>query len=433
MNKTEKITAVNNCCTWAIRFPAIKEATIQQKLETFKDIDSVLIFLKNEKKYWLSRESGGVADKVKKYSVLCNEAIDVIEVAINGIEAPDFLPNIIFNRVLSEAGKHGIRAESSQSRSPAGTMIQQITIEIKTLCSQNTNPDGISYAYKELYIKGRTSEFHYFASMALGQKNVIDCLTTGTQLSSAVRFIGYMQEGHKYPTLQESALEIEKDLLNRLDTLSAELGSRRSEVACFMDESDARLDKTESDVRDKIDKTELDFRKWYEDQVEEIKRLKVTYEEKLHLEEPAEHWKRKAKEQEDRAKKFLAYSALLCLVIVGIAALILGAYVLFSDSGSINFLPYSLLSAGVIAFMLYLIRTTIKIMLSAKHLQIEYEGKSAFTYFYLSLLRGGEKIDEQTRLLIYSTLFGKVDTGLVTQPDSDMGSLTALLALLGNK
>jgi hypothetical protein len=273
-------------------------------------------------------------------------------------------------------------------------------------------------------MKGEAQAFDWFIKMASDISYIGDSIINGdkSRLLAAIRYIGYLNEKTKYPAPYDPVVETEKDLSDRLNIISEELASKRSEISVFMGDANNRLNGTESD-----------FRTWYDNQIEAIENLKKTYEEKLHLEAPEKHWKSKAEEQKKRVRKFLWISMGICAAIVSLAAAIIWTYISISDSGFVDFIPYSLLSAGAIAFMLYIVRTTIKIMVSAEHLQIEYEAKGAFTYFYLSLLQRGEKIDEKTRLLIYSTLFGKVDTGLVKQSESDSDIYAALISLAGGK
>lgn len=80
----------------------------------------------------------------------------------------------------------------------------------------------------------------------------------------------------------------------------------------------------------------------------------------------------------------------------------------------ITLIPKSFVLVAIVSLLVYILRVFIKVANSNNHLSLEYAQKAALTDFYLSLLQyESETINENDKTLIYSTLFSKVDTGLI--------------------
>ena len=79
-----------------------------------------------------------------------------------------------------------------------------------------------------------------------------------------------------------------------------------------------------------------------------------------------------------------------------------------------TFIPRSFILVAFVSLLIYILRTFIKIATSGKHISLEYAQKASQAEFYLSILRNEtDEITQQEKLLIYSALFSKVDTGLI--------------------
>lgn len=179
-----------------------------------------------------------------------------------------------------------------------------------------------------------------------------------------------------------------------------------------------------------------------EDEIEEIKQRYLTrinelenlYAEKLKLEEPSQYWSEKANEYKSSFHRYLGGTIVLSIALLIISSyLVQNLYKSVTEMEKINsFLPISFVTVAIISFLVYILRTCIKLMMSSKHLETEYKQKSMFTYFYLSLLSDEQTSKEITtteKSLIYNNLFANPDTGLIKggQDNSELSSLLALL------
>lgn len=180
-----------------------------------------------------------------------------------------------------------------------------------------------------------------------------------------------------------------------------------------------------------------------EDEIEEIKQRYLTridelenlYAEKLKLEEPSQYWSEKANEYKSSFHRYLGGTVVISIALLIISScLVQKLYESVTEMEKINsFLPISFVTVAIISFLVYILRTCIKLMMSSKHLETEYKQKSMFTYFYLSLLSDKQTSKEITateKSLIYNNLFANPDTGLIKagQDNSELSSLLSLLA-----
>lgn len=179
-----------------------------------------------------------------------------------------------------------------------------------------------------------------------------------------------------------------------------------------------------------------------EDEIEEIKQRYLTridelenlYTEKLKLEKPSQYWFEKANEYKSSFHWYLGGTIVISIALLIISScLVQKLYESVAEMEKINsFLPISFVTVAIISFLVYILRTCIKLMMSSKHLETEYKQKSMFTYFYLSLLsdkQTSKEITETEKSLIYNNLFANPDTGLIKggQDNSELSSLLSLL------
>lgn len=179
-----------------------------------------------------------------------------------------------------------------------------------------------------------------------------------------------------------------------------------------------------------------------EDEIEKIKQKYLTrieeleelYTEKLKLEKPSQYWSEKANEYKNSFHWYLRGTIAISILLLFISScLVQKLYESVTEMEKINsFLPISFVTVAIISFLVYILRTCIKLMMSSKHLETEYKQKSMFTYFYLSLLSDEQTSKEITateKSLIYNNLFANPDTGLIKagQDSSELASLIASL------
>ena len=163
--------------------------------------------------------------------------------------------------------------------------------------------------------------------------------------------------------------------------------------------------------------------------------LENVYSEKLKLEEPVKFWQKKAQEQAKNFYIYAGFTFVFSLFVLG-----LGYYLvklLYEISISVasysDVIPFSFVVIALISFLVYLLRMFIKLMLSSKHLQTEYQQKANFTYFYLSLLNNqstGKQVTEAEKNLIYHNLFSNPDTGLIKGSQDNTDVLNYVAAVI---
>lgn len=228
-----------------------------------------------------------------------------------------------------------------------------------------------------------------------------------------------------------------------------EITKYKQEVSIILDEIDntkINLGQFNELYQKELDDWKTEKEKWYSQKESELQMLKHTYEqraeeleklysEKLKLDEPSKYWETNSIEYHKKFKKYLG-----CTVAIAIGILVLSykliskLYLVAENTKNLQkVFPISFVTIALISFMIYLLRTCIKLMLSSKHLETEYKQKSMFTYFYLSLL-GDEKtsnsITESEKNLIYSNLFSSPETGLVKEGQDNNDILSLLNTLL---
>ena len=98
-----------------------------------------------------------------------------------------------------------------------------------------------------------------------------------------------------------------------------------------------------------------------------------------------------------------------------------------------KYFPKTFLFFGILSLALYILRVVIKIVLSNKHLQLEYEQKAALTRFYQALVHDGRNINENERLIIFNALFSKTESGLIKLSDTPNDIENIIFSILSKK
>ena len=127
---------------------------------------------------------------------------------------------------------------------------------------------------------------------------------------------------------------------------------------------------------------------------------------------------------------------ILSIILVILLAIIIHPQVTFNDKLiTFNVLSKdvpvysSIILLAIISLVIYVLRIFIKMATSSKHLMEEYKQKYTLTYFYLSLVNNGNIDDEKAKNIILTSLFTKVDTGLLKNDNSSDNVITILSQL----
>ncbi|MCY4218954.1 MAG: DUF6161 domain-containing protein [Gammaproteobacteria bacterium] len=165
-------------------------------------------------------------------------------------------------------------------------------------------------------------------------------------------------------------------------------------------------------MKKESEKQYQDFVGRYETRIIELEK---TYEEKLRLEKPAEHWKKAGDRFKNQAK---GWSILLGgILLFGVVLF----SVFFSDWVKGQELPVDIdtvqgmvIFSTLLAVYAFLVRVLSRLTFSAFHLMRDAEEREQLTYVYLSLTK--EKVlDEASRNLILQALFSRSQTGLLSK------------------
>lgn len=163
-----------------------------------------------------------------------------------------------------------------------------------------------------------------------------------------------------------------------------------------------------------------------------IHNLETTYEKKLQLASPVVFMKERCSEYAKSFRLWSLISALLSLLIVIIIVIAVTpaientAKILTIKLFNKELPVYSNIAIlAIITLLAYLVKTTIKIALSARHMEQEYKQKYILTDFLLTLSKD-ISIDNNTKNTIILSLFEKADTGLVKYDTSESSVVSAL-------
>lgn len=270
------------------------------------------------------------------------------------------------------------------------------------------------------------------------------------KISNINQYTSYTRGSSRYKALI-LYLSLETKNVKRVNipsNLTEDIDNIKSEIQLIQDEvSKSKEELSHFNIQYKQElKTWVEEKNsWFkekEDEIEEIKQRYLTrideleklYTEKLKLEKPSQYWSEKAVEYGKSFNRYFKGTIAISIALLIISSfLVQKLYESVAEIEKINsFLPISFVTVAIISFLVYILRTCIKLMMSSKHLETEYKQKSMFTYFYLSLLsdkQTSKEITETEKSLIYNNLFANPDTGLIKagQDNSELSSLLALL------
>ena len=225
--------------------------------------------------------------------------------------------------------------------------------------------------------------------------------------------------------------EVIDPLNNELNELRREMDTQFSELTSLSDRNRKAISEQYNKALSNLSSLKKDTYVWQKIKEEEINKLEKLYEVKLSLEAPEALWKQRAKEIKESARWWVAL-----LIIVSLSLIVAGANLVqklhefpLDKALQLPYISTSFILVAVISFLLYIIRVLIKLILSSNHLAVEYQQKAALTRFYQALKKSGVEIDKDERLIIISSLFGRIDSGLVKADNSSdiEGVLAAIM------
>ena len=228
-------------------------------------------------------------------------------------------------------------------------------------------------------------------------------------------------------------------LKTELSTMEETIPKRKNEVLNYMKSTSDEFDIWKNDFKENINDWRDEIDEWKEKMEKKLIILENTYREKLKLEEPEKLWNEKAKNYGKAYKLWGVFVILLSGAIVYFVNKIITEFYFnsrlnsISDNDVLNYFPKTFLFVGILSLALYVLRVFIKITLSNKHLQLEYEQKAALTRFYQALVYEGQNINENERLIMFNTLFSKTESGLIKLSDTPNDIENMIFSILSKK
>lgn len=228
-------------------------------------------------------------------------------------------------------------------------------------------------------------------------------------------------------------------LKTELSTMEETIPKRKNEVLNYMKSTSDEFDIWKNDFKENINVWRNKVDNWKEEMEQKLTILENTYKEKLKFEAPEKLWNEKAK---NYGKAYIIW--LLITIVLGIGIAFFTAYTIkvfyFNNASNNNlenevfkYFPKTFLFLGILSLALYILRVVIKIVLSNKHLQLEYEQKAALTRFYQALVHDGKNINENERLIIFNALFSKTESGLIKLSDTPNDIENIIFSILSKK
>jgi hypothetical protein len=187
----------------------------------------------------------------------------------------------------------------------------------------------------------------------------------------------------------------------------------------------SEFEKNQNIFKEAQSRVELDVQNTIKTTNELFIKTQKTYEELLRLQAPAKYWEMIKTRYEKRAHLWTIGSIVVAVAIFVIT--ILTVYflpdILYTEKKSIelvnsptinlsSFIRWGILTGLGLSVLIYLLRFFIKMALSAYHMARDAEERYTLTYLYLSLVNEG-KFDSSQTPIVFSSLFSRVDTGLL--------------------
>lgn len=314
-----------------------------------------------------------------------------------------------------------------------------ITIAINAIPSTCEDINDIVYAYENFFSNKDVYETYLSLrdnpnkiTQYLGGNNYNYTLNEGVFLHLAQQLKKYDGDNNKQ---KKKFQNIIAGLTDVNTSYSEAIEENKKDLETYIDEAKNNFDTTINEQIELNNEKRKSINDLFDKKTKEFKDLEEAYEQKLHLKAPIEFWNDKSKEY---AKKSVYW--FVASVFVSGLLMVVGTHLVHmiyfnpanSKSEVITLIPKSFVLVAIVSLLVYILRIFIKVATSNNHLSLEYAQKAALTDFYLSLLQyENESISDGDKTLIYSTLFGKVDTGLIKGSDSN--EIEKLLLTMFNK
>ncbi|MCL2808185.1 MAG: DUF6161 domain-containing protein [Coriobacteriia bacterium] len=419
MIKSERIQLLNEHILWEL------SSTMFGETKTYQTFDGVTNAARTERKHWKNLE--GDSTVLVTFSTAYSELESLLSEIARQVDAsfPDTVQTIVAK--CSESTPIDVTFYRGHRNGISG---RWIIISLKAPRSTELYEGVLKYAYQQLYLKGDEEGFLRLAGLAKGQKTLQGLINNAgnDNIDTVVQFLGIQMREKAFPNQNQF-------VKSRIADLSDEISAAKDQLADLRQEAYELVDNSNQTLRANLETRELEYSQfkmetesWIAAEQGELGGLKNTYEENLRLSAPVKFWEKKA---ESKNKSFRIW---FCITIGISVALLLFVYWLFSmtyvqTTNTINqIIPLSFIIVALIAVLIYAVMTLVKIMMAERHLSTEFEEKAAFTHFYLSLLQNeGVEIRNEERLLIYSAIFARVDTGLIKSTnDPNVGVIDLL-------
>lgn len=402
---------------------------LNNKLTNLLNYDELLTELNKQKNFWERKDKknnfeNGFSYEIEKLITRLKEALPNIDENIlsTNYTLANYFYNINFrNDLISFSNSNG-----------------EILINLNLFAYDESFMSSFSEAYVYCLLNNEKDTLKEVISLYANNTRINNYTSEYRNTPKYKALILYLS----LETKNVKRVNIPSKLTEAIDDINSDIQLIQDEVSKSKEELSNFNIKYKQDLKTWVEEKNLWFKE-KEDEIEEIKQRYLTrideleklYAEKLKLEEPSQYWSEKANEYKSSFHRYLGGT-----VVISIALLIISSYLVqklyesVTEMEKINsFLPISFVTVAIISFLVYILRTCIKLMMSSKHLETEYKQKSMFTYFYLSLLSDKQTSKEITateKSLIYNNLFANPDTGLIKagQDNSELSSLLSLLA-----
>ncbi|MFT9455683.1 MAG: DUF6161 domain-containing protein [Liquorilactobacillus hordei] len=401
-----------------------------------RNLVEVLDKFKEEEKAW--KEENNEEDHLQIYVEL-KEYRNKIETLIRKIVFENHSNvNIIFKSIRAETEKSYREKKYFSVEFYNGLVLD---IKFPSLTGDSILAERILLGYKILKKSNSYEKFQYYVDLISHRSNarVTDYLNSNDEnkiLATSIYLKIMVNDNIPGPIVEGVNVN---DLLKKIDKESAKLESsivqERERFVQFDKELSSRL-KNEGENRleeynNRLKQLENDTVEFLREKKNRMKELEDTYDTKLSLEEVAEFWSKEATKSKHSTCWWLVISVIISLFMIASGYWFLNVTQQdFSNNQITKIVPIYFAPLAVISLLIYLLRTTINIALSSRHVAIEYEQKNALTNYYLSMLQSG-KIDDKEKSLVLPALFTKIDTGLNGKGNANAeDQLQSLIGLL---
>lgn len=351
-------------------------------------------------------------EEAKKYINLMDEFITK---AIENSDT-DSIDQYITNNLRSSLGFDYNRKVNLDSISPKSFLLQRE-------CSQE--------AFTNIYSELGYDMLKQYINLVKSPSNFSSYINDSSRQIVAMKFLLFKTDHHSPKGFRRdtSAKTIYQETSNNLTETINAITKEKDDFINYMNNE-------KENYNNWFENTSKEFDEFKQKHSTELLNLENTYEEKLKIEKPAEFMLEQANKYKNSFYLWSLAILILSIILVILLAIIIHPQVTFNDKLiTFNVLSKdvpvysSIILLAIISLVIYVLRIFIKMATSSKHLMEEYKQKYTLTYFYLSLVNNGNIDDEKAKNIILTSLFTKVDTGLLKNDNSSDNAITILSQL----